>query len=74
MSECGHVTTRDIHGTGKGAWCISCGEQIFAVETRPCKECTYSHGYMCRKHVMHIAPEMLVMFKISIGTCWTERP
>lgn len=51
-------------------------------EKRECQDCAYSEqfiaGWICRKHLMAIAPTMHVTYRESEGTCWeakiTEKP
>lgn len=73
MDECKHTITRGRHGE-KGSWCVQCGEKIYAVDERECKECLhYSRlytGSICKWHMMAVAPTMHVTFNISQGTCW----
>jgi hypothetical protein len=71
--ECRHIWTKSRSGV-KGSWCTDCGQQIYAVDDRECRDCKhYSRlptGSVCSKHLMVVTPDMHVTFKIAEGTCW----
>jgi len=74
---CQHTFTRGRENE-LGSWCISCGEKIFDVDPRECRDCLHHKrlidGSICTKHMMGVSPDMHVYFKIVNGTCWTENP
>jgi len=49
-----------------------------ATETRQCKNCMFSKqlidGWICKKHLMAITPDMRVTYKVSEGSCWQAKP
>lgn len=71
---CSHTVTqgRESH---EGSWCLECGEKVYDVDERECKDCEFSSkligGWICKKHLMVVTPDMRVTFKISQGSCWT---
>lgn len=71
---CSHTITQGRAGE-KGAWCVACGEKVYGVDDRECKDCDFARkllgGWTCHRHLMAIAPSMNVTFKISEGSCWT---
>lgn len=62
------------HTVTKNNICVSCGEQIYDVETRPCEECKHYKklvdGSICRLHLMAVIPKMLVTYKLKDGSCF----
>jgi hypothetical protein len=75
-SECRHIT-QEFRGLGEGLWCTDCGAQIYAVERRPCKDCARCSilglGAICGEHLMRVAPEMRVTYRVDAGSCWKPR-
>ncbi len=72
--DCKHTITQGRNGES-GSWCNACGEKVFSVDDRECKDCAFAKklidGWVCNKHLMAISPGMKVTYKISDGTCWT---
>lgn len=72
---CQHSMTRGKEGE-KGLWCIACGEKVFEVDSRKCKDCMHSKEQLgsvimiCRKKLMGVLPEMNVTYKVIEGSCW----
>lgn len=71
--NCPHTVTRGKEGE-KGSWCESCGEKVYDVDRRECKDCKHFFETInytgCRKHLMAVIPTMNVTYKIEKGTCW----
>lgn len=61
----------------RGSWCVACGLKIYDVDDRQCKDCRHSQklldGTICNKHLMRVAPDMNVTFRIVDGSCWEAR-
>jgi hypothetical protein len=74
---CNHTSTQGRDGE-KGSWCVDCGEKVYEVDKRECKDCEHFFSRPlnysgCRKHLMAVTPDMHVTFKITDGTCWESR-
>lgn len=73
---CKHTITQGRIGEN-GSWCKECGEKIYSVDHRECQDCSFSEkligGWICSKHLMGVAPDMHVTFKISEGSCFQLR-
>lgn len=73
---CAHTVTQGREGHD-GYWCAACGEKVSDVDRRPCGQCHHFAyvfgGAVCKKHLMAVAATMRVTFKISKGSCWTEK-
>jgi hypothetical protein len=73
---CDHQWTRGRPGE-KGSWCRDCGTKVFEVDDRECRGCEQAKqlfdGWICRRHLMAITPDMHVTFRLVDGSCWTER-
>jgi len=71
---CRHIITQSRVGED-GSWCVGCGEKIYDVDERECKDCLYHSrlpgGSICRKHLMVVVPGMHVTFRIADGSCFT---
>ena len=71
---CNHTVTQGREGHRGSSWCVACGEKVSEVDSRECQGCGFSRklltGWVCKKHLMAISPDMHVTFNISEGTCW----
>jgi hypothetical protein len=77
MKTCKHAITQGRDGE-KGSWCCACGQKIYEVDARECRDCKHSSNatgiWSCRKHLMMISANMHVYYKITDGTCFEDRP
>lgn len=81
--SCDHFVTRG-RVREEGSWCASCGEKVFDVEERECRDCIHSKelagnerisgGWICRKLLMAIIPDMHVTYRIEKGSCFEDKP
>jgi hypothetical protein len=48
----------------------------FAVDPRECQHCHHSRklhdGWICKKHLMAVTPDMHVTYDVAKGTCWED--
>jgi len=82
MAECRHTVTRGREGEPSGrSWCVSCGDLVLDVHTRPCGECAHfrrlSTASICTKKLMAVSAEMRVCFYVKPeasrhGLCFEE--
>jgi hypothetical protein len=72
--KCRHISQESRKGES-GLWCLECGAKVYDVEERRCGDCSHSQtlldGLICKKHLMSIAFDVNVTFKVSKGSCWT---
>lgn len=80
LDVCQHTITQG-RTNEKGSWCKSCGEKIFAVDSRPCGKCKYYQKDVlafsgkvgiCNLKLIRVIEDMNVAYKIADGTCWTD--
>jgi len=80
LDGCEHTVTQG-RTNEKGYWCKSCGEKIFAVDSRPCGECKHylkdvlafsGKVGICKLKLIRVIEDMHVTYKIADGTCWTD--
>lgn len=61
-------------GDNTGSWCVECGRKVLTVDKRECKDCIHSKklidGWICKKHLMSIIPNMHVTFHTEEGSCF----
>lgn len=73
---CEHIITQGREGE-TGCWCRDCGLKVMAVETNECRDCDsfFQDGSYsgCSRHLMRVTPDMQVMYKLSIGSCFTRQ-
>jgi len=64
------------HTITVGGSCRDCGVKVYDIETRECSGCKHASPnigwWICRKHLMSIAHDMHVTYKISEGSCFEE--
>ena len=71
--KCGSAVSTGKEGL-KGSWCVDCGEKVFSVDDRECKDCEsfFSRPFYsgCSKHLMRVSPDMNVTYPTNEGSCF----
>jgi len=74
--ECSHCVTMHKENES-GLFCVLCGDKIYEKEINRCCLCKYSKklwlGWVCKKKLMTIDPDMRILYKISDGSCFQKR-
>lgn len=73
---CQHIVTKGKAGK-TGSWCTNCGDKVYELETRECKDCKSYFERLgnysgCRKHLMAVSPTMKATYEIKKGTCFSS--
>jgi len=69
-----HITIGKTDETGD--WCVLCGEKVHEEEINRCRLCKHSRklfsGWICKKNLMTIVPDMHIIYEISKGSCFEK--